>query len=131
MIFWFFWVGVVMLKQVVDMVLKVLFSFESMGGILFFLKNLESKDKFKFDISQIKWFYSQFLYQMIVWLGLICYGFIEEVEWLVYKWLYLIIKIFVDLNGKLVEEYNVSFVGDVKYDGEGFRLKLCSIVDYG
>ena len=129
--FWPLWAGVVTPKQAVDMVSKALPSFESMGGILPFPKNSESKDKSKPDISQIKRSYSQPLHQMIVWLGLTRYGFTEEAERLAYKWLYLITKTFVDSNGKLAEEYNVSSAGDAKHDGEGSRPKLRSIADYG
>lgn len=46
-------------------------------------------------------------------MGLLWYSFIEEVERLVYKWLFMIIKVFVDFNGVVVEKYDVMRLVDL------------------
>ena len=44
---------------------------------------------------------------MLIWKGLINYGFIEEVQDIIYRWLYMITKNAVDYNGTIPEKYDV------------------------
>jgi alpha,alpha-trehalase len=44
---------------------------------------------------------------MMVWKGLINYGFEEEAQELIYRWLYMITKNAVDYNGTIPEKYDV------------------------
>ncbi len=46
-------------------------------------------------------------HQMMAWRGLINYGFVEEAQELVYRWLYMITKNAVDYNGTIPEKYDV------------------------
>lgn len=46
-------------------------------------------------------------HQMLIWKGLINYGFIEEVQDIIYRWLYMITKNAVDYNGTIPEKYDV------------------------
>jgi alpha,alpha-trehalase len=46
-------------------------------------------------------------HQIIIWQGLINYGYDKIAERLAYKWLYTIIKNFVDYNGTIPEKYDV------------------------
>lgn len=46
-------------------------------------------------------------HQMMVWKGLINYGFVEEAQELIYRWLYMITKNAVDYNGTIPEKYDV------------------------
>ncbi|HEX9827193.1 MAG TPA: alpha,alpha-trehalase [Flavobacteriaceae bacterium] len=46
-------------------------------------------------------------HQMMVWKGLINYGFEEEAQELIYRWLYMITKNAVDYNGTIPEKYDV------------------------
>ena len=44
---------------------------------------------------------------MMIWKGLINYGFEDEVQELIYRWLYMITKNAVDYNGTIPEKYDV------------------------
>ena len=46
-------------------------------------------------------------HQMMIWKGLINYGFIEELQELIYRWLYMITRNAVDYNGTIPEKYDV------------------------
>jgi len=46
-------------------------------------------------------------HQMMAWKGLIAYGFEEEAQELIYRWLYMITKNAVDYNGTIPEKYDV------------------------
>lgn len=46
-------------------------------------------------------------HQMMAWRGLINYGFVEEAQELIYRWLYMITKNAVDYNGTIPEKYDV------------------------
>jgi alpha,alpha-trehalase len=46
-------------------------------------------------------------HQMMAWKGLINYGFEDEVQELIYRWLYMITKNAVDYNGTIPEKYDV------------------------
>jgi len=46
-------------------------------------------------------------HQMMAWRGLINYGYVEEVQELIYRWLYMITKNAVDYNGTIPEKYDV------------------------
>lgn len=46
-------------------------------------------------------------HQMMVWKGLINYGFVEEAQELIYRWLFMITKNAVDYNGTIPEKYDV------------------------
>ncbi|KAM5515332.1 Neutral trehalase [Fusarium oxysporum f. sp. phaseoli] len=47
-------------------------------------------------------------HQVLTWAGLLRYGFTEEAERLAYKWIYTILKSFVDFNGVVVESYGLT-----------------------
>lgn len=46
-------------------------------------------------------------HQMMIWKGLINYGFLNEAQELIYRWLYMITKNAVDYNGTIPEKYDV------------------------
>ncbi len=46
-------------------------------------------------------------HQMMAWKGLINYGFVEEAQELIYRWLFMITKNAVDYNGTIPEKYDV------------------------
>ena len=46
-------------------------------------------------------------HQMMIWKGLINYGYNEEAQELIYRWLYMITKNAVDYNGTIPEKYDV------------------------
>ena len=63
---------------------------------------------------------------MIVWRGLLNYGYENEVQELVYRWLWLITKDAVDYNGTIAEKYDVvkcTHIIDVEYGNQGTDFK--------
>jgi len=46
-------------------------------------------------------------HQMLIWKGLLNYGFDTETQELIYRWLYMITKNAVDYNGTIPEKYDV------------------------
>lgn len=46
-------------------------------------------------------------HQMLIWKGLVNYGYKKETQELVYRWLYMITKNAVDYNGTIPEKYDV------------------------
>lgn len=46
-------------------------------------------------------------HQMMIWKGLINYGYNEEAQELIYRWLYMITRNAVDYNGTIPEKYDV------------------------
>lgn len=46
--------------------------------------------------------------QILAWVGLQRYGYVDESQRLAYKWLYMITKAFVDFSGVIVEKYDVT-----------------------
>ena len=46
-------------------------------------------------------------HQMMIWKGLLNYGFNKELQELIYRWLFMITKNAVDYNGTIPEKYNV------------------------
>jgi len=46
-------------------------------------------------------------HQMMTWKGLLNYGFVDEAQELIYRWLYMITKNAVDYNGTIPEKYDV------------------------
>jgi len=46
-------------------------------------------------------------HQMMIWKGLLQYGFIAEMQELIYRWLFMITKNAVDYNGTIPEKYDV------------------------
>ena len=67
-------------------------------------------------------------HQILAWSGLIKYGYHEEAERLAYRWLHMIIKIFVDFNGTVVEKYDVTQLKSshrvgAEYGNQGLKFK--------
>lgn len=58
-------------------------------------------------------------HQLMAWIGLARYGYVEEVERLAYKWLWTVTKVFVDYNGVVAEKYDVTNGIDPQHAGEG------------
>ncbi|KAI0466852.1 trehalase-domain-containing protein [Xylaria cf. heliscus] len=66
-------------------------------------------------------------HQMLAWDGLERYGYVEEAGRLAYRWLYTILKVFVDYNGAVCEKYDVTrekdpHKVDVEYGNQGVEF---------
>lgn len=110
--FWTMWAGVASPKQAAALVLNALPKFEEIGGLV------SGTEKSRGEVTLLRpnrqWDYpfGWAPQQMLAWGGLIKYGYTEEAHRLTYKWLYMVIKAFVDFNGVVVEKYNVTREAD-------------------
>jgi alpha,alpha-trehalase len=107
--FWALWCGVASPHQASLLVCKALPKFEHVGGLC--STSTDLRGKFKCHVAH-QWDYPHGWapHQMMAWDGLLKYGYQQEAERLIYKWLFLITKVFVDISGTVVEKYDVTKV---------------------
>jgi alpha,alpha-trehalase len=73
-------------------------------------------------------------HQMMIWKGLINYGFHNEAQELIYRWLYMITKCAVDYNGTICEKYDVvkaSHKVDAEYGNVGAQFEYLPREGFG
>ncbi|KAJ6103199.1 alphaalpha-trehalase nth1 [Penicillium sp. IBT 16267x] len=126
--FWAMWAGLATPQQASELVKKALPRFEVFGGLVSGTE--ESRGAVGLERPNRQWDYPYGWapQQMLAWTGLIRYGYQEEAERLVYKWLYMITKAFVDFNGVVVEKYDVTrpidpHRVDAEYGNQGVDFK--------
>ncbi|RMZ84356.1 hypothetical protein DV738_g743, partial [Chaetothyriales sp. CBS 135597] len=106
--FWAMWAGLSSPRQAASLVLNALPKFEVFGGLVSGTE--ESRGRIGLDRPNRQWDYpfGWAPQQILAWGGLIKYGYADEAQRLVYKWLYMVTRAFVDFNGVVVEKYNVT-----------------------
>ena len=105
---WPLWCGVASPHQAALLVEKALPKFECVGGLSTSTEHSRGPINAKNPSKQWDYPYGWAPHQMLAWDGLKRYGYHEEAERLIYKWLYMIIKVFVEYNGTIVEKYDVT-----------------------
>ncbi|KAK9478332.1 trehalase-domain-containing protein [Lipomyces japonicus] len=126
--FWAMWSGVSSPKQAASVVQNSLPKFEEFGGLVSGTE--KSRGALGLDMPNRQWDYPYGWapQQILAWVGLIRYGYEEEAARLVYRWLYMITKSFVDYNGIVVEKYDVTrpvdpHKVDAEYGNQGSEFK--------
>jgi alpha,alpha-trehalase len=104
---WALWCGVASPHQASLLVSKALPKFEHIGGLCSTSTDLRGKFKCH-PAHQWDFPHGWAPHQMMAWDGLLRYGYQEEAERLIYKWLFLVTKTFVDYCGSVVEKYDVT-----------------------
>lgn len=101
------WANIATKKQAKNLKDELINSLKAKGGILASTK--ESVEKFSDSDVDRQWDYPYGWapHQMMLWKGLLNYGYKKEVQELVYRWLWMITKNAVDYNGTIPEKYNV------------------------
>lgn len=91
-------------KHVIETALPLL---KQRGGIA--ASTEESRGKISDERPARQWDYPNGWapHQMMIWKGLLNYGYKEEAQELIYRWLYMITKNAVDYNGTIPEKYDV------------------------
>lgn len=125
--FWALWCGVASPHQATLLVSKALPRFEHIGGLC----STSEDQRGKLDCHlahQWDYPYGWAPHQIMAWDGLLKYGYREEAERLIYRWLYLITKTFVDFNGTVTEKYDVTVAVDshkvtIGYGNQGLGFK--------
>ena len=125
---WALWSGVASPQQASALVEKGLPKFECVGG----LSSTTEKSRGPIDDAhpQKQWDFPHGWapHQMLTWEGLRQYGYHEEAERLIYRWLHMVIKVFVDHNGTVVEKYTVTTLDaphkvDAEYGNQGLDFR--------
>jgi len=101
------WAKLASKKQAKLVVKKALPLLEEYGGVAASSKH--SRGIINKNRPQKQWDYpfGWAPHQIIIWVGLKNYGYEKESTRLAYKWLYTILRNFVDYNGTIPEKYNV------------------------
>ena len=91
-------------KQIVDNIVPKLLQTGGISGC-----DLESLTLFKDAQMERQWDYPNGWppHQMIIWKGLLNYGYEDLAQQLIYRWLWMITKNASDYNGTIPEKYNV------------------------
>lgn len=105
---WALWCGVASPHQAALLVEKGLPKFECVGGLSAGTK--DSRGPVDEKNPQKQWDYPVGWppHQILAWDGLLKYGYNDDAERLIYRWLHMIIRVFVDYNGTVAEKYNVT-----------------------
>lgn len=122
--FWAMYSGIASPKQAALLVEKALPLLEEEGGLV--AGTEASRGHVGLDRPNRQWDYpfGWAPQQILAWKGLLRYGYREECTRLVYRWLYMMTRAFVDYNGVVVEKYNVtdlkeSHKVDAEYGNQG------------
>ncbi|KAA1245133.1 trehalase family glycosidase [Aquimarina sp. RZ0] len=100
------WAGLCTEKQAALLVKSLFDELVQKGGIA---GTTDISDKSTPDAPQRQWDYPNGWapHQMMIWRGLLNYGYTEEAKELIYRWLWMITKNAVDYNGTIPEKYDV------------------------
>ena len=101
------WSGMCTRDQAGRMVEVLMTQLKAQGGIL--ASSKASLDKYKTNDVQRQWDYPNGWapHQMLLWKGLIDYGYENEAREMIYRWLWTITQNAVDYNGTIPEKYDV------------------------
>ena len=126
--FWALWCGVASPHQAALLVEKGLSKFEQVGGLT--VGTERSRGLIDNAHPQKQWDYPYGWppHQILAWDGLKRYGYDDEAERLVYRWLHMITRVFVDFNGTVVEKYDVTQLErphrvDAEYGNQGLNFR--------
>jgi len=101
------WAEVCSKEQAEKSVQNLMWFFKAKGGILATSK--ASVAHIGANQPQRQWDYPNGWapHQMMIWKGLLKYGFVKEAQELIYRWLWMITRNAVDYNGTIPEKYDV------------------------
>lgn len=101
------WVGLCSQEQATAMKESLMSQLKEKGGIAGTSRAMH--EQFGQDAVQRQWDYPNGWapHQMLIWQGLLNYGFNKEAQELIYRWLWMITRNAVDYNGVIPEKYDV------------------------
>ncbi len=110
-VFYTLWSGLASPSQASLLVSKALPLFELPGGLS--SSTISSRGIISPTNPQKQWEFPHGWppHQVMAWEGLAKYGYHEDAERLAYRWCSMIVKVFSDYNGTVVEKYDVSASG--------------------
>lgn len=126
--FWPLWSKAATTEHAKKLVTHSLSKFEEFGGLV--SGTLKSRGGIGIHRPSRQWDYPYGWapQQILAWIGLSNYGFDGIARRLVYRWLFMMIRAFVDYNGVVVEKYNVVETEaphkvDAEYGNQGADFK--------
>lgn len=134
--FWAMWAGLASPKQATKLVDNALPKFEMFGGLVSGTEKSRGAIGLNRPNRQWDYPYGWAPQQMLAWAGLMRYGYHEDAQRLIYRWLYMITKAFVDYNGVVVEKYDVTRPDDphrvdAEYGNQGTGFKGVATEGFG
>ncbi|KAI9355394.1 glycoside hydrolase [Zopfochytrium polystomum] len=131
---WALWSGLASREQASVLVPRCLELFEVKGGLVSGTE--ESRGKISLSRPNRQWDYPYGWapHQIMAWEGLEKYGFHDDARRLVYRWLYTVVKSFVDFNGVVPEKFDVVGMTHrvkVEYGNVGTDFKFVAKEGFG
>lgn len=132
--FWPLWAGCASEEQCWKLVSQSLKKFEVIGGIVSGTE--ESRGKISLDRPNRQWDYPYAWppHQIMAWVGLERYGYLEDAQRLAYRFLYMMTTAFVDFNGVVPEKFDavkLSHLVDAEYGNQGVDFKMVPREGFG
>ncbi|KAF9041963.1 glycoside hydrolase family 37 protein [Hymenopellis radicata] len=132
--FWALWAGCASEDQCQKLVTQSLKKFEVLGGVVSGTE--ESRGKISLDRPNRQWDYPYAWppHQIMMWVGLERYGYLEEAQRLAYRFLYMMTTAFVDFNGVVPEKFDavkLSHLVDAEYGNQGIDFKMVPREGFG
>jgi alpha,alpha-trehalase len=120
------WAKLCSKQQAKLLVKKALPLLKCKGGIVSCTENSRGEISENHPQRQWDYPYGWAPHQIMIWKGLSHYGYHEEVQELVYRWLWLLTKVAVSYNGTIAEKYDVvncTHKIDTEYGNVGTNFK--------
>jgi len=132
--FWTLWAGCASEEQAWKLLSHSLKKFEVLGGLVSGTE--ESRGKISLDRPNRQWDYPYAWppHQIMAWVGLERYGYLEEAQRLAYRFLYMMTTAFVDFNGVVPEKFDavrLSHLVDAEYGNQGIDFKMVPREGFG
>ncbi|KAF9048571.1 alpha,alpha-trehalase-neutral trehalase [Panaeolus papilionaceus] len=132
--FWALWAGCSSEEQCWKMVSRSMKKFEVLGGLVSGTE--ESRGKISLDRPNRQWDYPYAWppHQIMTWVGLERYGYLDEAQRLAYRFLYMMTTAFVDFNGVVPEKFDavkLSHLVDAEYGNQGIDFKMVPREGFG
>lgn len=131
---WALWAGCASDEQAWQLVTRSLKKFEVLGGLVSGTE--ESRGKISLDRPNRQWDYPYAWppHQIMAWVGLERYGYLDEAQRLAYRFLYMMTTAFVDFNGVVPEKFDavkLSHLVDAEYGNQGIDFKMVPREGFG
>ncbi|WVF72189.1 hypothetical protein IAT40_007001 [Kwoniella sp. CBS 6097] len=131
---WPLWAGCASEEQALKLVRNALPKFEVAGGLVSGTE--ESRGIISLDRPNRQWDYpySWPPHQIMAWVGLERYGFVDDAARLAYRWIYMMTLSFVDFNGIVPEKFDaveLSHMVDAEYGNQGTDFRYVPREGFG
>ncbi|KAL1406900.1 alpha,alpha-trehalase nth1 [Vanrija albida] len=131
---WPLWAGCASETQALKTVRNAMPKFEVAGGLVSGTE--ESRGQISLDRPNRQWDYPYGWppHQIMAWVGLERYGFLDDAARLAYRWVYMMTVSFVDFNGIVPEKFDVvglSHMVDAEYGNQGIDFRFVPREGFG